>query len=1057
MQIMESIETSIQKLRRLVQRQVQADWRIGSGDLPVAVASQPQQWQTWPWVTLNARSHIDWPAGRRVVWLGQQIQVPDNFQGYALEGLVLRLALRWWADQAQIFVNGERVQEGDLFDCFTRILLAESAQPGEMIAVALRLVSPGHDPGALVYSRLIFEAVDASGLDPGLVADELTVLQSYLRRFQPEKLPVLAAAIAELDWTALGDRTHFHQSLQRLRDRLQSLGGWLQERQISYLGHAHLDLAWLWPIAETWEVAESTFASVLALQQEFPELIFCHSTPALYAWVETHRPDLFQAIQAQVKAGRWEVAAGLWVEPEFNLVGGESLVRQVLYGQRYVQERFGQTSAIAWLPDSFGFCWQLPQILHQGGVDYFVTQKLRWNDTTQFPYEAFWWQSPDGTSIFSAMLPPIGEGIDPPKMAAFAQTWEAATGVPEALWLPGVGDHGGGPTRDMLETARRWQQSPLFPRLQPTTATAWLQRLQAQMSEIPVWEHELYLEFHRGCYTSHADQKQRNRRCEQLLYQAELFAAIATLTSGSPYPQQELEMAWKQVLFNQFHDILPGSSIPEVFEEANQLWEAAETVGQQILQTAWAAIAAQIALPPPPTPDCQPIVVFNPLNWARSQVVALTLANPSPPGKTWQVYDLDHQPLPSQVRATPPQLLFLASEVPGVGYRVFWLAQMPEPAETETPGSEFILENACLRVEIDPQTGNLARVYDKLQQREVLREPGNQLQFFQDSGQYWDAWNIDPNYGAYPLPDPELNQIAWQARGPVQQRLRVVRQFNQSQFCQDYVLDADASILKIETTVDWQEEHVLVKAAFPLTVTAASATYEIPCGAIQRPTLPNPEPLAAWEQAKWEVPVLQWADLSDPDHSYGASLLNDCKYGYDAQPNQLRLTLLRSSTWPDPEADRGRHQFTYALYPHRGNWQTAQTPHRGYELNQPLQALSRQPTAVSSGSLPPVGQFLNLEASNLILMAFKQAEVDFQSWVLRCYEAYGQTASLSLSSDLNLVLDQPVDLLEEPLTRANSGQPAVTPWKIISFKVKSPARVKPTPSPRPGDSHRGGR
>lgn len=1035
---MESLETSIQKLRQLVQRQVQTNWRIWTGDLPVAAAVQPRQWQTWPLVQLNARSHIDWPAGRQVVWLGQQIPVPAG-QDYGLEGLTLRLALRWWADQAQIFVNGEQVQEGDLFDCFTRILLAESAQPGETIAVALRLVSPGHDSGALVYSRLIFEAAAASNLDPGLVADELTVLQGYLSQFQPEKLPILAAAIAEIDWTSLGDRLLFHQSLQRLRDQLQPLGSWLRERQISYLGHAHLDLAWLWPIAETWEVAENTFESVLALQQDFPELIFCHSTPALYAWVETHRPDLFQAIQAQVQAGRWEVAAGLWVEPDFNLIGGESLVRQVLYGQRYVQERFGQVSSVAWLPDSFGFCWQLPQILQQGGVDYFVTQKLRWNDTTQFPYEAFWWRSPDGTSIFSAMLPPIGEGIDPAKMATFAQTWEAATGVPEALWLPGVGDHGGGPTRDMLETARRWQQSPLFPHLQPTSATAWLQRLQAQMPEIPVWNNELYLEFHRGCYTTHADQKQRNRRCESLLYQAELFAAIATLTAGSPYPQQELETAWKQVLFNQFHDILPGSSIPEVFEEANQLWAAAETAGQEILQTAQAAIAAQIALPTPPTPDCQPIVVFNPLNWARSQVVALALDPPLPPGKTWQVYDTNHQPLPCQVRdAAPPQLLFWAAEVPGVGYRVFWLAQGSAPAELETPDFEFVLENACLRVEIDPETGNLARVYDKLQEREVLQGPGNQLQFFQDSGQYWDAWNIDPNYGAHPLPGAELKQISWQTRGPVQQRLRVVRQFNQSQFCQDYVLDADTAILKIETSVDWQEEHVLVKAAFPLTVTAARATYEIPCGAIERPTLPNPEPLAAWEQAKWEVPALQWADLSDPEQGYGASLLNDCKYGYDAQPNQLRLTLLRSSTWPNPEADRGQHQFTYALYPHPGSWQTAQTPHRGYELNQPLQAFLWQQTGVFPGSLPPVGRFLDLGASTLILMAFKQAEVDTQRWVLRCYEAYGETAPLSLSSDLNLVLDQPVNLLEEPLSRSNPGDSRVNPWKIVSLRVKSP-------------------
>jgi alpha-mannosidase len=1039
----QQINESIKKLGQLTQIDVQSSWRQSSG----VVSTSPQTAsEGWTQVELNQREHITWAAGRQLLCLEQQFHLPTTIQGYPLAGKAVRLALRWWAEEAQIFVNHRLVQAGDLFDCFTRVLLSPCAVPGEVITVRLKLLSPGHDTGALVHSRLIFEPASPDEVDPGFVADELAVLRIYLERFQPEKLETLAAAIATINWSALADAPRpglskqskrFEQSLETLRQNLQPLGNWLKQRQVLLLGHAHLDLAWLWPVSETWEAAERTFQSVLDLLQEFP-LTFCHSTPALYAWIEDHRPNLFQAIQQQVAAGRWEVVAGLWVEPELNLVSGESLVRQVLYGQLYVQAKFGALSAIAWLPDSFGFCWQLPQILKQGGIEYFVTQKLRWNDTTQFPHEVFWWRSPDGSQIFSAMAPPIGEDIDPVKMATFAQAWEVQTGVKQTLWLPGVGDHGGGPTRDMLETAQRWQQSTLFPCLKSATAQHWLQTLESTAQAVPVWQDELYLEFHRGCYTTHADQKRWNRCCESLLYQAELFASLATLTAGKAYPKAELEAAWKKILFNQFHDILPGSSIPEVFEDANRDWSEVKQVGTQILQASLQAIAAQITLIPPETDaggmaPSLPIVVFNSLNWQRSEVVSFPLPENLRLDQGWQVYDLDGSPVPSQTHPTQPGLLFLASAIPSVGYRLFWLRQSDELVQSGHYPEDFVLENASLRVVVDPSTGDLSSIFDKINQREVLSGPGSQLQFFQDSGQYWDAWNIDPDYAQHPLPPAELKTIQWLACGPLQSRLRVVRQFNQSQFCQDYVLEAGSALLKIENSVDWQERQVLVKVAFPLTVQASYATYEIPCGAIQRSTQPNSR-LEPREAAKWEVPALHWADLSHlAEREYGVSLLNDCKYGYDAQPNQLRLTLLRSPNWPDPNADGGVHQFTYAVYPHRGSWQMAETPRRGYELNQPLQIWLAQPPQLKLGQLPPVGRLIDLQANSLILMAFKQAEANPNQWILRCYECHGETALLDLQSDRNLAIHQPVDLLERPIPVSVAAAQRIGPWKISSF------------------------
>jgi len=1071
-----SISQAIEQLRSFCQVNLQSTWLYQESDLIITdvVAADLSHWQP---VQLNAKEHIAWTGGKKVLWLVQRLVVPQDLQGYPLAGLSLRLALVWWADSAEIYVNGELVLEGDLFDCSPRVLLSRGVTPGEELIVALRLVSPGHCDGALVRSLLVYESTVDNNPDPGFVADELAVVQLFLEKFAPERLDVLAAMVGEVTNRRGAEDTEKEElvkSFLSLRQNLiQSdilaplLKGDLKSK-IFLLGHAHLDLAWLWPVSETWNAAQNTFESVLKLQEDFPELIFCHSTPALYAWIEEHRPDLFQAIQAQVAAGRWEVVGGMWVEPELNLIAGESIVRQLLYGQRYIQEKFGKLSTVVWVPDSFGFCATLPQFFANAGIEYFVTQKLRWNDTTKFDYGAFWWRSPDGSQVFSLMSAPIGESIDPVKMASYALEWQSQTGLPESLWLPGVGDHGGGPTRDMLETAQRWQKSPFFPDLEFTTAEKYLQqivetRFIASVSNydspptsptFPIWNDELYLEFHRGCYTTHADQKRWNRRCENLLYEAELFATLATVSCDVTYPKAEIEAAWKQVLFQQFHDILPGSSITQVYTDALPQWQQVEQVGTKILQESLLAIASHITLSEPPKPNSLPIFVFNSLNWQRSEVVSIALPTP----EEWQIYDASGKQMASQL-SEPSTLLFLATEIPPVGYRIFWLSPSSPSSPPLLP--DWILENEFLRVVIDPDTGDLSSVFDKTYQREVLSGAGNQLQAFKDSGQYWDAWNIDPNYAQHPLPSTNLLSIQWLEQGPVQSRVRVVRQLGESEFCQDYILQAGSPLLKIATTVNWQENHVLVKAAFPLNVEADFATYEIPCGAIRRPTKsfgyavacggkPSrsaDSPQTPAEQAKWEVPALRWADLTAETQEgiHGVSLLNDCKYGYDSKPNQLRLTLLRSSNWPDSEADKGFHEFTYTLYPHAGSWESAHTVRRGYELNIPLQVILN-PVNENPLENPPLStgkdglgvSFLDLSSENLILMALKPSEDDPEQLILRCYECHGETAELSWQSDLGLNLGDTVDLLEGSSTTEFSSQQqilTIEPWKIASFKV----------------------
>ncbi|RZM75457.1 alpha-mannosidase [Leptolyngbya iicbica] len=1095
-----AISATVQRLQGLSQRSLQTAWHLTQEDLPKAAVLGQNDWQSWPIASTNARDHIAWERGQKPLWLCQQIVVPETLNDFPLEGLTLQLSLTWWAEAVAIYVDGELRQEGDLFDYFGRIKLSDRVTPGDTFHVAIYLVSPGHDDGALVRSTVMYETANPALPEPGFVADELTVLQTFADPFAPDKLSDLAAAIAPLDWTTVTQQTPFLKELRALRDRLQPFSAWIKQRQITCVGHAHLDLAWLWPVADTWRAAERTFRSVLALQQDFPEMTYTHSSPALFDWLETHQPDLFQAVLTAVKGGHWSIDAGLWVEPELNTLGGESLARQILYGQRYAQSRFGQMSAIAWLPDSFGFSWQLPQLLKLGGVDYFATQKLRWNEATPFPHSLFEWQGLDETRITSLTLPPIGSDIDAPQMASYAAEWEAKTGLTEMLWLPGMGDHGGGPTRDMLERARRWADSPFFPELRFDTPLNHLQRLtagtetvdstnrpltanggsssqaatsptgEATATPLPVWNDELYLELHRGCYTVHADQKWYNRRCEDALREAELYSAIAQMLGHFAYPQAALETAWKRVLFNQFHDILPGTAIPEVFETTNPDWQAAYDAAQGIRTDALAAIAAQLLPRPLPPTGAISVCLFNSLSWEQTALVEVPLADlPNHSDWGWRVVDpatgatvvsqlspySDRSDTPP-CQAAPPMergdyLLFEAT-VPPVGYRRYWLV----PEATESTASDlphqpsdpttFELKNDFLSAEVDPVSGELRSLTTPATPQSVLRNSANQLQAFRDAEQYWDAWDIAPDYQDHPLPAATVASITWLESGPLRQRLRVVRHVADSRIQQDYVLERSQPYLKVVTTADWQACQVVLKAAFPVTFEAEAATYEIPFGAIARPTAPT-DP---HEQAKWEVPAYRWADLSS--ETMGLSILTDYKHGFDAHPDQLRLTLLKAPLWPNPQADRGRHQFTYGLYPHAGDWRTGQTPQHAIAFNTPLQLVVGQPEnpALSTDVEKLEGEghegsLLRWSAATTHLAALKQSEDDPGQYILRVWDLYGAGAQL----DVDLLVDghqvQRTSLLEAAIAVEQPAQ--LRPWEIAT--LKTPAFINKSCKPQP--------
>ncbi|MGB2924304.1 MAG: alpha-mannosidase [Limnothrix sp.] len=978
----------------------------------------------------NENGYLVFPKAGQLAWFYQKFTIPHDIKKYELQGLHCRLNLTWWAGSAKVFVNGGLACEGDLFDSSTRLSLSPNVQPDETFEVAIALISPGHDIGALMKSQLIFESDNFAQPDAGFVATELQILSCYLKKYQPELLPKLAEQLQTLPLETFQNRAELDQALITVREQLIPLAEPIKTRQFHVMGHAHLDMAWLWTTDETWEVGQRTFSSVLNLQKEFPKLTFGHSTPALYEWIENNRPDLWQKITEAVSQNRWELLGGMWVEPDINLVSGESLIRQFLYGQQYFLEKFGKIAPIAWLPDTFGFPQQLPQICKLCGIEAFGTGKLHWNDTKPFPHGLFWWRSPDETELLTFMAPPNVTGImdtNPITMTNYALKWEEQTGLKDIFWIPGVGDHGGGPTKDMIQVAEKWRRSPFFPELKFSTAQNFLNQVK-DTPNLPVWNDELYLELHRGYYTVHRDQKEFNRRCETLLRQVELWTAIAN-TLGSKFEHQAIiKDLWKKVLFNQFHDILPGTSIPEVFTEANRDWQYVLDTGEKLLEDIFGAIAAHFNFSESPHPKAKPIIFFNDLNWERTEVVNLEIED------LFIIYDHAGQKIDSQISqelladSTWKSTIYFAVTVPSVGYSVYWLAtdsQAPTQREEDLVSEpDFILENNYLKVEINPETGDIKQIFDRQNNREILSGAGNQLQAFEDKGQYWDAWDIAPDYEEKPLPATKLISIQWQEKNKIRSAIRVKRKLNKSTFTQDYILESCSPILKIDTVADWQEEQVILKTAFPLTIKNAYCDYEVPCGVITRNPSEQPE--------KWEVPALRWADLSDGD--FGVSLLNSSHHGYDTKPNQLRLTLLKSPLWPDPNADRGIHHFSYAIYPHEKTWKEATTVHHARAFNTPLKMYS--PPAKEQSKLyqiPPYHSFLKSSADNLILLALKQAETD-ESLIFRFYEAYGENAELSLDpNNFGWKIKQELNALEEPLNTSFSTE--VQPWKIKTYSI----------------------
>ena len=953
-------------------------------------------------------------------WLRAAIALPERMLGQPLRGRVRFLVSL--DDYGYLWVNGSSLGHFPWDGEFT---LSDDAQPGQRFVLAIKAVNTG-GPLRLLRAEITCDELAALRQeiqDFGLslkVGQKLLSFDTYQTnararedpgtdksktdKNEKQRLNVLLQSLAkQVDVGSLktGGTEAFKRSLESVRSQLTPIKEFCRKFTLYFDANAHIDAAWLWREKETIDVCKNTFASVLNMMNQRPDFTYTQSSAAYYDWMERLYPDLFRDIGRRIKEHRWEVIGGMWVEPDCNIPSGESWARQLLYAKRYFKEKFGVDVAIGWNPDSFGYNWNMPEFYQNAGIDAFITQKIGWNETNVFPYRLFWWESPNGSRILSYFPFDYVNTVDDPFLLVdWVRQFEANTGMKKLMVLFGVGDHGGGPSLQMLERIDRLSKLDIYPSIEFGTAFQYLNWVKQQdLSSLPIWGDELYLEYHQGTFTTQAKMKELNRRSEVLLTNAEKLSTIAS-GYGMTVGKADLQEAWKKTLFNQFHDILPGSGIREVYIDASESYDGVRSIGTHELNRALSTIIG--AINTSRLPKGMPVLVFNTLSWDRTDLVTVDL--PEGDMSEYAVYDRLGKEVVSQMVQRDryhEQVLFVGRDVPSFGYTCYELRKR----QSQIPGevlqiSEDGLENGIFRIVVDKQSGWVKSLIDKRNGREVLAGVGNELQLLEDLPSAWDAWNLGWTGVKFPLTYRRAEVIE---KGPVRLKLRLyhdflkpgtkkdfpTEDFPNSFFAQDIILYRDLARIDFVTNVDWWESKTMLKVAFPLAFSDTVATYEIPFGSIKRST----QMRTSWERAKQEVPAQRWADVSTG--GYGVSLLNRQKYGYDIKGNVIRLSLLRSPKWPDPAADRGKHSIEYTLYPHQGDWRDALTVQRGLEYNNPLiSVLSNN----HKGQLPDTHSFLRLTPSNLILSTVKFAE-EGDAWVVQWYDALGRESTATLEFD----------------------------------------------------------
>ncbi|MGW0534954.1 alpha-mannosidase [Streptomyces sp. NPDC003032] len=947
-------------------------------------------WST-SWFRLQGRVPDEW-RGRRV-----EVVVDPGFTGdgpgFQAEGLVY--------DAAGVPLKGVHPRN-------RHIPVASPARGGEPVHLLLEAAA---NPAVLhdfVPTPLGDVLTAGTGPIYRFASADLAVLDEDVWRLVLD-IEVLSELMAELD----ADRPRRHEILRALEDMLDALdlhdvpgtaaagraalAGVLAKpahasaHRVSAAGHAHIDSAWLWPLRETVRKASRTFANVTALAEEYPELVFACSQAQQYAWVKEHQPHIWERIKKAVEDGTWVPVGSMWVESDANMPGGEALARQITHGMRFFREQLGVETEEIWLPDSFGYTAAFPQLAKLAGIRWFLTQKLSWNQSNKMPHHTFWWEGIDGTRVFTH-FPPVDtynsqfHGAE----LAHAERNFADKGRASRSLVPfGWGDGGGGPTREMMERARRLKSLEGSPRVEIERPSAFFAAAEEEYgAKAPVWSGELYLELHRATYTTQAATKRGNRRSEHALREAELWCTAAAVRDPAyVYPYDTLDRLWKTVLLHQFHDILPGSSIAWVHREARETYERVLAELDELTASAVRSLGAG------------GLAVLNASPYARDEVVD------SGDGTLVRV------------------------DVPALGTRSLDGSGTPGPGvAAHTTGDTILLTNEHLGVTIDA-AGLLASVRDLDAGREVLAAPGNLLQLHPDHPTHYDAWDLDRHYRHRHTDLTDAESVELVEEGPLRVAVRVTRAFGASRITQEIRLAAGGRRVDVVTDVDWRESEKVLKAAFPLDVHAERSAAEIQFGHVHRPTHAN----TGWDAARYEICAHRWLRVAE--EGYGVAVLNDATYGHDVTREEhggalgttVRLTLLRAPHSPDPETDRGTHRFTYALLP---GGTLGDAVAQGLALNLPLRV----------ADAPVLAPLVGVDHPAVTVESVKLADDRSGDVVVRLYESRGGRAAATLSTSFPVARAEVTDLLERPLQEAETGAAglrlALRPFQIVTLRLR---------------------
>ncbi|ODM03119.1 alpha-mannosidase [Eisenbergiella tayi] len=824
------------------------------------------------------------------------------------------------------------------------------------------------------------------------------------------------------------DEESFYETAEKAHDMLMDELDRIEkstEVTVNVVGHTHIDVAWLWRLKHTREKAQRSFSTVLRLMELYDEYIFLQTQPQLYKYVKEDCPELYEKIRQKAAEGKWEPDGGMWVEADCNLSSGEALVRQFLYGTRFLEQEFGKKCEYLWLPDVFGYSWALPQILKQCEINTFMTTKISWNQFNSIPDDLFWWRGIDGSEILTYFVNTPGEGQDMDTRYATYNgmvTPHAVLGSwnkfknkdlsRDTLISYGYGDGGGGVTRDMLELRRAMDVIPGLPHVKSVQAGEFFRKLHENVENtdryVHTWDGELYLEYHRGTYTSQAYNKKTNRHMENKLVQTEWLSSLAYILGGG-YAGQELNDSWECVLLHQFHDIIPGSSIHEVYEDSRINYRTAEERADHVWEEALKTVIQEKE---------HTYSVYSTNSFGGKELVLI------PEQEEGSFTDGSGRKLEAQKTErgyevqveTEPFATIPVNFKPGEKKTaVSKTASSFDGSSVETPRYSIAWN----------EEGQLTRIYDKRVERSVLKEGqlGNVLEVYEDKPINFDAWDIDIFYTqkmerAKLAKAPELVE-----NGSLKAVVRFVFRYHKSVIQQDMTVFRDSGNIDFVTRVDWQETHRLLKAAFYTDIRSVKASYDIQFGHVERPTHWN----TSWDWARFEVCGHKWADLSET--GYGVSLLNNCKYGYSIKDQAIKLSLLKSAVYPDTEADKGTHEFTYSLYPHEGSVTEGGTIEAASRLNLPAQAVP--------GQFADQRKIVKVSTDRVQIDAVKKAE-DEDCLIVRLHECRGGRGKVKLSSEFPVKKLVPCKLLEHGCGEAVEGSEAVfpiTPFEIKTFKM----------------------